>query len=106
MGLGVDELDSGLIKVMLAHVEEKRQSERYANDKTCDDRQPQPAHSEAVALGENENPEHQRRNDDIETKEASDAVGKQLMTKKWQIEAMLEKPWNQLRVRQHCADNA
>lgn len=42
----------------LAHVKEKRESERYTNDKTGDDGQPQPLHTEASALGENENPEH------------------------------------------------
>ena len=96
----------GRIKVKLSHVKKEREAKRYANDKTGDNGQPQPLHAEASALDENENPEHQRRNDDIHAKEASDAVGKQLMEEKREVEAVLQKPRSELRVRQKHAQGA
>ena len=52
-------LDRGFIKVKLAHVKKKRQSERYANQKRADNRDPKSPHTEAASLCKNEDPEHQ-----------------------------------------------
>ena len=89
-------LDGGFIEVKLAHVKEKRQPERYANQKTGDYRKPEASHTEATAFGENENPQHERRNDDIEAEEASDAVCKQLIKEKREIQSVVQKPRQEL----------
>ena len=52
-------LDRGFIKVKLAHVKKKRQSERYANQESTDNRDPKSPHTEAASLCKNEDPEHQ-----------------------------------------------
>ncbi len=52
-------LDGGFIKVTLAHVKKKRQSERYANQESADNRDPKSPHTEAASLCKNEDPEHQ-----------------------------------------------
>jgi hypothetical protein len=52
-------LDGGFIKVTLAHVKKKRQSERYANQESSDNRDPKSPHTEAASLCKNEDPEHQ-----------------------------------------------
>jgi len=52
-------LDRGFIKVKLAHVKKKRQSERYANQESADNRDPKSPHTEAASLCKNEDPEHQ-----------------------------------------------
>jgi hypothetical protein len=94
------------INVNLPHIKEKRESQWYANNKTGDDGQPQPPHTEASTLGNNENPEYQWWNDDIQAEEASNAIGKQLMKEKRKIEAVLQKPRSELPVRQKYADKA
>ena len=52
-------LDRGFIKVKLAHVKKKRQSERYAKQESADNRDPKSPHTEATSLRKNEDPEHQ-----------------------------------------------
>src|SRR5438045_9555993 len=42
-------LDRGFIKVKLAHVKKKRQSERYANQESADNRDPKSPHTEAAS---------------------------------------------------------
>lgn len=51
-------LNSGFIMVKLAHVKKKRQSERYANQESADNRDPKSPHTEAAPLYKNEDPEH------------------------------------------------
>jgi len=72
-------LAGGFIKVKLAHVKKERKPERYAYQKTGNNGKPEMSHTEATAFCKNENPQHKRRNDNIEAKEAPDAVCKQLI---------------------------
>lgn len=92
--------------MQLAHVKKKRKSERYANQKTGNNRKPEVSHTEATAFCKNKNPQHKGRDDDIEAEEPADAVCKQLMKEKRKIEAVLDEPWDELGVRQEYADNA
>jgi hypothetical protein len=96
----------GFIKVKLAHVKKKRESERYANQKTGNNWKPELSHTEVTAFCQNKNPQHKGRNDDIEAEKAPDAVCKQLMKKKRKIESVLQKPRHELPIRQEHADNA
>ena len=69
----------------LADVKEKRKAERYAGQKSRDHGKPKPSHTEAAALGKNENPQHERRNDDVNAEEACDAVCEKLMNEKREV---------------------
>jgi hypothetical protein len=92
--------------VKLAHVKKKRQSERYANQESTDNRDPKSPHTEAASFYKNEDPEHQRRNNDIKAEKGSDAIRKQLLDEKGDIQAMVQEPRHELPIRQEHADNA
>ena len=90
----------------LADVKEKRKAERYADQKSRDDRKPKPSHTEAAALGKNENPQHERRNNDVNPEEACDAVWEKFMNEKRKVQSVLQKPRHKLPIRQGQAKDA
>ena len=87
----------------LAHVKEQRQPKRYADQKSRDDRKPKPSHTEPAAVGKNENPQHERRNDDVNSEEAGDTVCEKLMNEKREVQSVLQKPRHKLPIRQDQA---
>jgi len=55
-------------------------------------------HAKTPALGENENPERQRRHNHIHPEEAADLVGKQLVPEARKIESVLHNPGKKQRI--------
>jgi hypothetical protein len=94
------------IKMKLAHVKKKGKPERYANQKTAGDRNPEVSHTEATAFCKNKNPQHEGRNDDIKAEEAPDAVCKQLTKEKREIQPVVQKPRHELPIRQEHTNDA
>ena len=90
----------------LADVKEKWKAERYADQKSRDDGKPKPSHTEAAALGKNENPQHERRNNDVNPEEACDAVCEKFMNEKRKVQSVLQKPRHKLPIRQGQAKDA
>jgi hypothetical protein len=100
------ELVGRFIKMKLAHVKKERKPERYANQKTADNRKPESPHTEATAFCKNKNPQHKGRNDDIKAEEAPDTVCKQVTKEKREIQSVVQKPRHELPIRQEHAENA
>jgi hypothetical protein len=89
------------IEMCLPEVEEERQSEGDTDGKDGDHRQPETPHAQAPAFLAGKNTEHDCRDQHVYTEERSDTVREKIAGKSRKIQAVLQQPGHELRVRQN-----
>ena len=94
------------IEPSLTEVEEERKTQGHPNQERGENGQPEKGKVEPAALRQHKHDQDHRRDNDIQGKESAEAGGKEFLKKERKIQAVCCQPWNELRVRQDCADDA